>query len=144
MRIGTRKSTMAIAQTNEVIRLITEAYPEISVDIHHRDTAGDTDQTSRLDVHGGKGGAFVDAIRSGLLNGDIQMAMHTLKGMPGNEDNPEVVIGACLRRDYSEDALVLRDGIDFQYRIGDFPDAETILDSQCRNHLVSVTMPHRG
>ena len=59
MRIGTRKSTMALAQTEEIARRLVAAAPEVDVEIVKFETIGDTDQTSKLLMHGGKGGAFV-------------------------------------------------------------------------------------
>ena len=60
-RIGTRKSTMALAQTEEIARRLTAAVPGIEVEIVKFDTTGDIDQTGKLLPHGGKGGAFVAA-----------------------------------------------------------------------------------
>jgi hydroxymethylbilane synthase len=110
-RIGTRKSTMALAQTAEIARRLTAAVPGIEVEIVKFDTTGDVDQTGKLLPHGGKGGAFVAQIRSAVLAGDLHAAMHSLKDMPGNEDTPGLAIGATLSRDPPGDALVLRAGI---------------------------------
>src|SRR5260221_7267112 len=111
MRIGTRKSTMALAQTEDIARRLSIAAPELSVDIVKFETTGDTDQTSKLLVHGGKGGAFVAEIRAAVVSGRLHAAMHSLKDMPGNEDTPGLVIGATLARDPPTDALVLRPGV---------------------------------
>src|SRR6266404_9469777 len=111
MRIGTRKSTMALAQTQEIARRLSAAAPDIDVEIIKFETVGDTDQTSKLLMHGGKGGAFVAEIRAAILSGKLHAAMHSLKDMPGNEDTPGLVIGATLARDPPGDALVLRSGL---------------------------------
>jgi hydroxymethylbilane synthase len=111
IRIGTRKSMMALAQTDEIARRLSAAAPELKVETVKFETAGDTDQTSKLLVHGGKGGAFVAEIRAAVLAGKLHAAMHSLKDMPGNEDTPGLVIGATLARDPPTDALVLRAGI---------------------------------
>jgi hydroxymethylbilane synthase len=111
MRIGTRKSTMALAQTEEIARRLKVAAPDLDVEIIKFETVGDTDQTSKLLPHGGKGGAFVAEIRAAVTSGRLQAAMHSLKDMPGNEDTPGLVIGATLPRDPPTDALVLRAGI---------------------------------
>ncbi|MBA7466839.1 MAG: hydroxymethylbilane synthase [Bradyrhizobium icense] len=111
MRIGTRKSTMALAQTDEIARQLSRAAPGIAVEIVKFETTGDTDQTGKLLPHGGKGGAFVAQIRAAMLAGELQAAMHSLKDMPGNEDTPGLVIGATLSRDPPGDALVLRPGL---------------------------------
>src|SRR5437660_8937009 len=111
MRIGTRKSTMALVQTAEIARRLSAAAPGVGVEIVKFETTGDRDQTSKLLPHGGKGGAFVAQIREAVLNSQLHAAMHSLKDMPGNEDTPGLVIGATLSRDPPGDALVLRSGL---------------------------------
>jgi hydroxymethylbilane synthase len=111
IRIGTRKSTMALVQTEEIARRLTVAIPDLDVEIVKFETTGDTDQTGKLLPHGGKGGAFVAEIRQAVLAGQLQAAMHSLKDMPGNEDTPGLVIGATLSRDPPGDVLVLRPGV---------------------------------
>src|SRR6187401_1281420 len=111
MRIGTRKSTMALAQTEEIARRLKAAAPGLDVEIVRFETVGDTDQTSKLLMHGGKGGAFVAEIRAAIRTGKLHAAMHSLKDMPGNEDTPGLVIGATLPRDPPGDALVTRPGV---------------------------------
>src|ERR1700674_6142557 len=93
MRIGTRKSAMALAQTEEIARQLAAAVPDIDVEIVKFETTGDSDQTSKLLQHGGKGGAFVAEIRKAVVSGELQAAMHSLKDMPGNEDTPGRVLG---------------------------------------------------
>jgi len=110
MRIGTRKSTMALAQTEEIARRLSVAAPDLDIEIVKFETVGDTDQTSKLLKHGGKGGAFVGEIRAAVRSGSLHAAMHSLKDMPGNEDTPGLVIGATLTRDSPADVLVLRSG----------------------------------
>jgi hydroxymethylbilane synthase len=111
MRIGTRKSTMALAQTDEIARRLSAAAAELDVEVVKFETVGDSDQTGKLLTHGGKGGAFVAEIRAAIVSGRLHAAMHSLKDMPGNEDTPGLVIGATLPRDPPTDALVLRAGI---------------------------------
>jgi hydroxymethylbilane synthase len=110
-RIGTRKSAMALAQTEEIARRLLAAAPGVDVEIVKFETTGDSDQTSKLLQHGGKGGAFVAEIRKAVVSGELHAAMHSLKDMPGNEDTPGLVIGATLERDPPGDVLVLRPGV---------------------------------
>src|ERR1700732_1257613 len=111
VRIGTRKSAMALAQTAEIARRLSTAAPEVEVEIVKFETTGDADQVGKLLQHGGKGGAFVAEIRKAVVSGELQAAMHSLKDMPGNEDTPGLVIGATLSRDPPGDVLVLRPGV---------------------------------
>ena len=71
IRIGTRKSAMALAQTAEIARRLTAAVPGIEVEIVKFETTGDADQTGKLLPHGGKGGAFVAEIRSAVRRGEL-------------------------------------------------------------------------
>lgn len=113
-RIGTRKSTMALAQTEEIARRLTAAIPALDVEIVKFETTGDADQTSKLLTHGGKGGAFVAEIRRAMRDGQLHAAMHSLKDMPGNEETPGLVVAALLSRDPPGDVLVLRQGLALQ------------------------------
>ncbi|MGC2809549.1 MAG: hydroxymethylbilane synthase [Bradyrhizobium sp.] len=109
IRIGTRKSVMALAQTAEIARRLAAAGTD--VEIVKFETTGDSDQTGKLLPHGGKGGAFVAEIRNAVRSGELHAAMHSLKDMPGNEDTPGLVIAATLPRDPANDVLVLRAGL---------------------------------
>src|SRR6202521_140111 len=102
---------MAVAQTEEIARRLAAVAPDIDVEIVKFETTGDSDQTSKLLQHGGKGGAFVAEIRKAVISGELHAAMHSLKDMPGNEDTPGLAIGATLARDPPTDALVLRPGV---------------------------------
>ena len=114
LTIGTRKSAMALAQTDEVARRLRAANPGLAVEIVKFETRGDQDQTSKLLRHGGKGGAFVAEIRQAMRAGELQAAMHSLKDMPGNEETPGLVIAATLPRDAANDSLVLRPGLSLE------------------------------
>jgi len=112
LRIGTRKSAMALAQTEEIARRLKAAGHE--VEVVKFETTGDIDQVGKLLPHGGKGGAFVAQIREAVLAGKLHAAMHSLKDMPGNEDTPGLVIAATLSREAPGDVLVLRGGVSLE------------------------------
>jgi hydroxymethylbilane synthase len=114
LRIGTRGSAMALAQTNEIARLLRWSSPNLNVQIVKFATRGDRDQVSKLLRHGGKSGAFVTEIRSAMYDGDLHAAMHSLKDLPGNEETPGLCIAAALPRDPPNDSLVLRRGVSFE------------------------------
>ena len=103
---------MAMAQTEEVVRLLRTSIEGLSPEIAQRKPRGDIDQISRLQKHGGKGGAFVGDIRAAMMANEVDCVMHSLKDMPGNEETPGVIIGAYLPRDPVEDVLVIRPGLD--------------------------------
>ena len=114
LRIGTRKSAMALVQTEQIARQLAAAVADIDVEIVKFETTGDSDQVGKLLPHGGKGGAFVAQIREAVLKGQLHAAMHSLKDMPGNEDTPGLVIGATLSRVPPGDVLVMRPGASFE------------------------------
>ena len=114
LKIGTRKSVMAMAQTEGIARLLRASDPALDVEIVKFETRGDQDQTSKLLRHGGKGGAFVAEIREAMRAGQLQAAMHSLKDVPGNEETPGLIIAATLPRDAANDALVLRPGVSLE------------------------------
>src|ERR1700753_3396196 len=105
---------MALAQTEEIARLLRNSNADLDVEIVRFETVGDQDQTSKLLRHGGKGGAFVAEIRQAMHDGRLQAAMHSLKDMPGNEETPGLIIAATLPRDAANDALVLRHGVSLE------------------------------
>lgn len=102
---------MALAQTAEVVRLLNRAHPALAAESVKFTTSGDRDQVSKLERHGGKGGAFVAELRAAMMAGELDSCMHSLKDMPGDEETPGLVIGAYLKRETAEDALVLPLGI---------------------------------
>ncbi len=99
---------MALAQTNEIVARLRAAAPGLAPDIVKFKPSGDVDQTSKLDRHGGKGGAFVAEIRDAMRKGSLDAAMHSLKDAPGDEEAPGLVFAAYLKREAVEDVLVLR------------------------------------
>jgi hydroxymethylbilane synthase len=111
MRIATRGSPMARAQTAEVIRQLKATSPDVAHDEVLFETTGDRRNAARLSAIGGKGGAFVAELRQKIRDGDLDAAMHSLKDIPGNEETPGLTLGAFLRRDSAADCLVLRAGV---------------------------------
>lgn len=108
MRIGTRSSVMALAQTEEVATQLRAARSALAVEVVRFSPRGDRDPVGKLHRHGGKGGAFVAEIRDAMRKGELEAAMHSLKDMPGDEETPGLVIGAMPARESVEDVLVLR------------------------------------
>ncbi|MEZ5916961.1 MAG: hypothetical protein R3C40_05260 [Parvularculaceae bacterium] len=112
MRIGTRGSKMALAQTGEVVRRLEQARPGLKPAAVTFTPEGDRDQTSKLIRHGGKGGAFVAELRATMIAGELECCMHSLKDVPGDEETPDLVMAAYLKRRSPFDALVFPVGVD--------------------------------
>ena len=81
--IGTRGSPLALAQAKEVKLLLETAFPELvgRVKITVIKTTGDIIQDRALSEIGGKG-LFTKEIDDALLNGDINLAVHSMKDVP--------------------------------------------------------------
>lgn len=108
--VGTRKSTLAVRQTELVVRLLEAAWPGLVCEIRPLVTEGDRTQQSGqpLPEIGGKG-LFTAELEQSLRDGALDLAVHSLKDLP-TEDPQDVTIGAvCLRED-ARDCLVSRDG----------------------------------
>ena len=115
-RIGTRASRMAMAQSEAVRAALQARFPEHRFELVNRPAPADLDTKSRLGAMGGKGGAFIQAMRDMMLTGEAEMAMHSLKDMPGNDEyygDDTFAIGACLAREDASDALVMKAGTVF-------------------------------
>ncbi len=113
-RIGTRASVMAVRQSEAVIAALQQKFPEHRFEMVTRPADADRDLKSRLSAMGGKGGAFITAMRNMMQSGDADMAMHSLKDLPGNDEyyaNPDFSLGACLPRSDPRDALVVKSGV---------------------------------
>ncbi len=106
IRIGTRQSALALAQTELVAQALQKAAPGIEIEIVKKQTAGDKNLTSALADFGGKG-AFVSEFEEALLRGDIDIAVHSAKDLPvAIADGLEI---ACtLPREDARDVLVWR------------------------------------
>ena len=106
LRLGSRRSPMAVAQSGDVARLITERTGR-QVEIVGITTLGDVSREHLAQIGGT--GVFVSALRESLLRGEVDLAVHSLKDLPtGAPDG--ITLAAVPPRDDPRDALVGRDG----------------------------------
>lgn len=103
LRVGTRGSLLARTQTDLVVASIG-----VPVEIVHIVTAGDR-SSAAMDQIGGTG-VFVSALRSALLDGEIDIAVHSYKDLP-TAAAEGIVVAAVPQREDPRDALVARDGL---------------------------------
>jgi hydroxymethylbilane synthase len=108
--LGTRKSTLAQRQTASVVELLQAAWPGLTCEVRLLTTHGDRTQASGepLPEIGGKG-LFTAELEQGLREGDLDLAVHSLKDLP-TEDGSDVEIGAVCARGEVGDCLVSREG----------------------------------
>ena len=117
IKIGTRKSKLALAQTNMVVNEIIKYFPSINIEVVHFTTKGDKVLNKPLINIGGKG-VFVTEIEDALLNKEIDLAVHSAKDLPLKlQDN--LTISSVLKRGNYRDTLVTVKGkeIDFSREI---------------------------
>lgn len=103
--IGTRGSTLALAQAKEVISALRFNYPDIKFQIKPIRTAGDSRAARGQDARG----LFVKEIEEDLLRGGCDLAVHSMKDLP-TEQPAGLTIAAATRRADPFDALISPDG----------------------------------
>ncbi len=118
LRLGSRKSPMAIAQSGQVARMITERTGR-EVRIVGVTTLGDV-SGAELSQIGGTG-VFVSALREALLRGQVDLAVHSLKDLPAGLAEG-IVLAAVPSRDDPRDALVAQGGA----KLADLPPGARI------------------
>jgi hydroxymethylbilane synthase len=106
LRVGTRGSRMALAQTGMVADLLRAAWPGLAIEIIEVQTAGDRDQETPLQE--GRGW-FTSALQDSLLAGTIDIAVHSYKDLPTARP-PGLSIAAVPLRGDPRDALISRGG----------------------------------
>ncbi|MCU1524691.1 MAG: hydroxymethylbilane synthase [Microbacteriaceae bacterium] len=107
IRIGTRGSALALAQTGAMADAIAKA-SGLDVEIVTIATEGDH-STASLASLGGTG-VFASALREALLREDCDLVVHSLKDLP-TAPYPGLRIGAIPKRADARDALCARDGL---------------------------------
>jgi hydroxymethylbilane synthase len=108
-KIGTRGSKLALTQTNFVADKLRKIMPETNIEICVIKTSGDIMQDVSLLTIGGQG-VFVKELEDALLSKKIDLAVHSMKDVPG-ETPDELIFAAILPREDFRDVLVSRDNI---------------------------------
>ncbi|MBZ0111315.1 MAG: hydroxymethylbilane synthase [Thermoanaerobaculia bacterium] len=103
LRLGTRRSRLAMAQSGMVARWLEEAHPGLMVQLVPIVTEGDRRPGSLAGL-GGKG-LFTQELEAGLAEGSLDLAVHSLKDLPSTLPD-ELDIAAYPERADPRDALV--------------------------------------
>jgi hydroxymethylbilane synthase len=107
IRIGSRKSQLALVQTHWVQGELQSKFPGQQFDVHTMSTQGDILLDVALAKIGDKG-LFTKELEVGMLNQDIDFAVHSLKDLPTNL--PEgLMLGCVTERENPADALVVHE-----------------------------------
>ncbi|WP_373533778.1 hydroxymethylbilane synthase [Microcoleus sp.] len=105
VRIGSRKSQLALVQTHWVQAELQKHFPEHTFEVHTMSTQGDIILDVALAKIGDKG-LFTKELETGMLNNETDFAVHSLKDLPTNL--PEgLILGCVTERENPADALVV-------------------------------------
>jgi len=120
IRIGTRGSALALAQSNWVKAQLERHDAETAVELRVIKTSGDRFVDTPIQNLGNKG-VFTKEIEDALLRGEVDLAVHSMKDLP-TELPPGLVIAAVPKREDPRDVLVTRG----RNRLADLASSTTV------------------
>lgn len=126
IRIGTRDSQLAMWQAEWVQSKLTQLYPHLNFELVAMKTKGDKILDVPLSKIGDKG-LFTKELEQGLLNDELDMAVHSLKDMPTLLP-PGLIISAFCEREEPRDVFLSKNGV----LIEDLPSGAIIGTSSLR------------
>jgi len=118
LRVGTRRSALALAQSGEVAKQLSQAL-ERPVELVEIVTEGDRSPAAISQLGGT--GVFVTALREALLQGRVDVAVHSLKDLP-TAPAPGIALAAVPLREDPRDALICPAG----FSLGEMPPGSRI------------------
>ncbi|MDQ0216464.1 hydroxymethylbilane synthase [Oikeobacillus pervagus] len=124
--VGSRRSKLALTQTNWVIQQLKKLNPTYEFEVKEIVTKGDKILDVTLSKVGGKG-LFVKEIEQAMLNKEIDMAVHSMKDMPAILP-PGLTIGCIPEREDHRDALISKS----QKTLSELPEGSIIGTSSLR------------
>ncbi|MGD0766096.1 MAG: hydroxymethylbilane synthase [Dehalococcoidia bacterium] len=105
--VGTRGSRLARRQTESVVAALQERCPDCRFELRVIRTTGDRHPQPLSEIAGE--GVFTKELEAALLEGEIDIAVHSLKDLPTTMHH-RLALGAVTYREDPRDALVARDG----------------------------------
>ena len=124
IRIATRASRLALWQADHIARLLKLAAHDVVVEIVHVTTSGDRDQSGHLSSFGGVG-VFTREVQKAVLDGQADLAVHSLKDLP-TESAAGLWLAAVPQREATADALVLPAAVPAIADLGSLPLASRL------------------
>src|SRR5690242_1623266 len=111
--IGTRGSPLALAQANMVAAECRAAFPELAFELQVIKTTGDKLQTASMAKGELPKGLFTKELEVALLDGRVDLCVHSLKDLP--TEVPEgLKLGAACKREDVRDVMLYRDASHFK------------------------------
>ncbi|XWW98115.1 hypothetical protein V2A60_006111 [Cordyceps javanica] len=133
IRVGTRKSPLAMAQTYIVVDALQAAFPSHTFPIDSMTTTGDRDQNTALYNFGGKG-LWTSQLEDKLVRREVDIVVHSLKDMP--TELPEgLVLGCVTKRGDPRDTLVVKKALADRHgwkTLADLPPGSVVGTSSIR------------
>lgn len=129
VRVGTRKSPLALSQTKMVITELEAKLPEIRFELMELGTKGDRDKKTALNQFGQQG-IFTDEIGQAIIAGQIDFAVHSLKDMPA-ELGQGLILASHPKRENPFDSLIMREAT----KIEELPVGGVIGTSSLRREI---------
>jgi len=136
LRIGSRGSTLAFAQSTWVKQQIESRYPDLQVEMSIIKTSGDRFIDRPIAAVGGKG-VFTKEIEDALLNRTIDIAVHSMKDLPTELPDSLAIVAVPVRED-ARDVLVTQRGL----RLADLPSGARLATGSLRRQ--AQLLRHRG
>ena len=129
LRIGTRRSALALWQAEHISARLREVHPGLEVELVKMTTKGDQFLSAPLREVGGKG-LFTREIEDLLLSGEIDLAVHSLKDLPSALP-PGLVLAPPPPREDPRDALCTRNG----QQLADLPQGARVGTASLRRFV---------
>lgn len=147
LRLGTRRSKLAMAQSGQVADAVSQVTGR-PVELVEITTYGDVSREHLAQIGGT--GVFVAALREALARGEVDFAVHSLKDLPTTQPD-ELVVAAIPEREDPRDVIIARDAL----KLTDLPRGARIgtgsprrmaqLNAYARSHGMDIeTVPIRG
>lgn len=136
IRIGARGSRLSLAQANSILNMLKSAWPELHFELKTIKTSGDKDTRSPLSGIGGQG-VFIKELEIALLQGEIDIAVHSAKDLPSRLTN-EFTLAAVPQRAPVEDALITINGTNLMQML---PGARIATGSPRRRAYIKALRP---
>jgi hydroxymethylbilane synthase len=128
--IGSRGSQLALRQTRLIQEKLSDSCPHLILDVEIIKTSGDV-KSEPLSVIGGKG-VFTKELEDALIDGRIDIAVHSLKDLPTMVPDQLAIAAICERED-ARDALVLRNDLtQYHSSLNDLPSGAIVGTSSQR------------
>ncbi|GAB1314424.1 porphobilinogen deaminase [Madurella fahalii] len=132
IHVGTRRSSLALAQTNLVINTLRRAHPHVTCEVHAMATMGDRDTTTPLPALGK--GLWTSELEAQLVSREVDVIVHSLKDMPTTLP-AGCVLGCVTAREDPRDVVVFsrQHAAEGRYkRLADLPDGSVVGTSSVR------------